>query len=184
MTGPPAMIGRAEQFERPRGAAPLRQRRALDHDGARIGARHPKVRRVGAWVDPGAFAQRPAETRRRVGLPALHGDDAILHIQLPRFDEPRAQFAERQPMPHRHRPGADKAFPALAQSQSLGRTADRIGPVQYPHRLAVLGGRFQHVTQRGDERVDAAAQVLQIDQDDIERIDHRRRSADAPRRTD
>ena len=34
-------IGSAEQFERPRGAAPFRKRRALDHHGARVGARHP-----------------------------------------------------------------------------------------------------------------------------------------------
>ena len=77
-------------------------------------------------------------------------------------------------MPHRQWPSADKAFPALAQSQSLGWTADRIGPVQYPHRLAVLGSGFEHIPERSDERVDAAAQVLQIDQDDIERIEHGR----------
>src|ERR1700680_4081534 len=34
-------IGSAEQFERAGGAAPFRERRALDHHRARIGARHP-----------------------------------------------------------------------------------------------------------------------------------------------
>src|SRR5262249_17772370 len=34
-------IGSAEYFERPRGAAPFRERRALDHHRARIGPCHP-----------------------------------------------------------------------------------------------------------------------------------------------
>ena len=34
-------IGSTEQFERSRGAAPFRERRALEHDCARVGARHP-----------------------------------------------------------------------------------------------------------------------------------------------
>ena len=33
--------------------------------------------------------------------------------------------------------------------------------------------RFEHIAQRGDEGVDAAAQVLQIDEDHVERVQHR-----------
>ena len=76
-------------------------------------------------------------------------------------------------MAHRQRPGADKAFPAGAQRQAFDRPADRIGPVQHPDRFAVLRRRFEHVAQRGDERINPATQILQIDEDDIERIHHR-----------
>jgi hypothetical protein len=65
-------IRRAEQFERPRRAAPFGQRRAFEHHGAGIGAGHPQVGRVRAGVDPGPFAERPAVTGGGVGLPALH----------------------------------------------------------------------------------------------------------------
>ena len=166
-------VGRAEQFQRPRGAAPFRERRAFDHHRAGIGARHPQVRRVGAGIDPGALAERPAEARRGVGLPALHLDDAILDVELERLDEPRAQLAEREPVAHRQRPGADEALPAGAQRQAFDRPADGIGPVQHPHRFAVFRRRFEHVAQRGDEGVDAAAEILQIDEQDIERVHHR-----------
>ena len=176
-------VGSAEQFERPRGAAAFRERRALEHHRAGIGARHPQIRRVGTGIDPGALAERPAESRRGVGLPALHLDDAIVDVELERSDEPRAQFAERQAMAHRQRPGADEAFPAGAQRQAFDRPPDGIGPIQHPHRFAVLRRRFEHVAQRRDERVDAAAQILQIDEHDVERRPSSRRSACALRRT-
>ena len=173
MTSPRIDIGSAEQFERPRGAAPFRERRALEHHRARIGARHPQIRRVGTGIDPRALAKRPAESRRGIGLPTLHLDDAILDIELERLDEPRTQFAEREPVTHRQRSGADKAFPPGAQRQAFDRPADGIGPIQHPHRFAMLRRRLQDIAQRRDERIDAATQILQIDEDDIECIHHR-----------
>ena len=76
-------------------------------------------------------------------------------------------------MAHRHRSGADEALPSFAQRQAFDRPADRIGPIQHPHRLAVCRRRFEHVTQRRDERINAAAQVLQIDEDDVACLHHR-----------
>ena len=64
-------------------------------------------------------------------------------------------------------------FPSRAQRQTFDRPADRIGPIQHPHGLAVFRRRFEHVAQRRDERVDAAAQILQIDEHDVERVHHR-----------
>ena len=72
-----------------------------------------------------------------------------------------------------NRAGADEALPAGAQRQAFDRPAGRVGPVEHPDRLAVLGGGLEHVPQRGDEGVDAAAEVLQVDQQDIERLHHR-----------
>jgi hypothetical protein len=103
------------------------------------------------------------------GLPALHLDHAIIDVELEVIDEPAAELAERQAVAHRHRPGADEALPARAQRQPFDRAARGIGPVEHPDALAVLGRGFEHVEQRRDEGVDAAAEVLQVDQDRVER---------------
>ena len=76
-------------------------------------------------------------------------------------------------MPHGHRPGAHEAFPAGPQGQSLDRSADRVGPVQHPDRLPVFRRRLQHMTQGGDEGVDSTAEVLKVDQQDVEGLHHR-----------
>ncbi len=122
-------IGSAELFERPSGAAPFRERRALEHHRPRIGARHPQVRCVGTGIDPRARAQRPAEPRRGIGLPILHLDDPVIDIELERPDKPQTQLAEREPMTHWQRSCADKAFPAGAQRQTFERPTHRIGPI-------------------------------------------------------
>ena len=76
-------------------------------------------------------------------------------------------------MAHRQRPGADKTLPAGAQRQTFDRPPDGIGPIQHPHRFAVLRRRFEHIAQRRDERINAAAQILQIDEDDVACLQHR-----------
>ena len=76
-------------------------------------------------------------------------------------------------MAHRHRAGADEALPAGAQAQSLDRPADRVRPVQHPHGLAVARRSFQQVAQRRDERVDAAPEILQVDEQHVEAVHHR-----------
>ena len=160
-------------FERPSGAAPFRERRALEHHRPRIGARHPQVRCIGTGIDPRALAQRPAESRRGIGLPILHLDDPILDIELESPDEPQTQFAEREPMTHRQRSCADKAFPAGAQRQTFDRPTHRIGPIEDPDSLLMLRCRFEDVAQGRDERINSTAQILQIDEDHVEGIHHR-----------
>ena len=84
-----------------------------------------------------------------------------------------AEFAHRQAVAHRHRAGADEALPAGAQGQAFDRAAGGVGAVEHPDRLAVLRGGFEHVAQRGDEGVDAAAEILQVDEQDVEAVHHR-----------
>ena len=103
------------------------------------------------------------------GLPALHLDHPVIDVELEVVDEPAAELAQRQAVAHRHRPGADEALPARAQRQPFDRPPGGIGPVEHPHALAVLGRGFEHVEQRRDEGVDPAAEVLQVDQDRVER---------------
>ena len=85
-------------------------------------------------------------------------------------DEPVPHLAHRQPVPHHHRPRADKAFPALAEPRALDRTPGRVGPVEHPYRLAMLGGGFEDVEQGRHIGVDAAAQILQVDEHHVEGV--------------
>ena len=151
---------------------PSDQRGAFEHHGPGIAARHPKVRRVGAGVHPGALVQRPAVLRALRGLPALHLDDPVIHVEMQRADEPPRELAHGESVTHRKRTGADETLPARAQAQPFHGSPDRIRPVEHPHALVHPGRLFQHVAQRGDERVDAAAQVLQIDQQHVEAVHH------------
>ena len=163
-------IRRPEQLQRPGRAAPFGQGGALQHHRPGIGPRHRQVRGVGAGVDPRPFAQRPAEARPLVGRPALHLDHAVIDVQFEVIDEPQTQFAHRHAVPHRHRPGPHEALVSRLQRQPLDRPSRRIGPIQHPHRLSMFRRRLQHIEQRRDIGVDAAPQVLQIDQDDVERL--------------
>ena len=62
----------------------------------------------------------------------------------------------------------DRGAGDVEQRQAFDRPADRIGPVQHPHRFAVFRGRLQKVTQRRDERIDPATEILQIDENDVD----------------
>ena len=113
-------------------------------------------------------SSRPAETRRGVWRPALHLDDPIIDVEVEMADEPVAHLAQRQPVAHGHRPGADEALPARQQRSALDRAAGGVGTVEHPDGLAVLGRGLEHVEQGRDEGVDPAAEVLQVDQDGVE----------------
>ena len=167
-------VRRPEQLQRSGGATPFRQGRALQHHRARIGPGHGKVGGVGAGVDPAALGHRPAVAGGRIRLPAGHGDHLALHVELEGGDEPAGQLAHGHAMAHGQRPGADKALPARLQQGALHGPARGVGAVEYPHGLLVPGGGFEHVAQGGDEGVDAATQILQIDQQHVEAVHHRR----------
>ncbi len=165
-------VGRAEQLQRTGGASALRQGGALDHHRAGVGPGHPEVGRVGAGIDPGPLAERPAETRAFLREPVLHLDHTIVDVQLESLDEPVAELAQGQAVAHGQGPRADEAFPAGAKGQALDGAAGGIGPVQHPDALAVLGGGLQHIEQGRDEGVDAAAKVLQVHQQHVEGAHH------------
>src|SRR5262245_65555976 len=75
-------------------------------------------------------------------------------------------------MTHWQRSRADKAFPGGAQRQTFDRPTRRIGPVENADSLAMLRRRFEDVAQGRDEGVDAAAQILQIDEHYVEGVHH------------
>jgi hypothetical protein len=94
-------------------------------------------------------------------------------------DEPVPHLAHGQAVAHRHRPGADEAFLARQQQRALDRPPGGIGPVEHPDFLAVPCRGLEQVEQRGDEGVDPAAEVLQVEQEHVRRAHHlARRAAD------
>ena len=164
-------VGRTEQLQRACGAAAFAQRGAFQHHGAGVGAGHAQVGGVGAGVDPAALGG-PAKARCGFGCPLAHGDDAVVHRQAEGVDEPVAQLAHGHAVAHGHGACAHEAFPAGLQRQAFDGAARGVGPVEYPHAFAVRGRGLEHVAQRGDEGVDATAQVLQVHQQDVEAVHH------------
>ena len=167
-------VGGAEEFERAGGAAPFGERRAFEHHRAGVATRHRQVGCVRAGVDPGPLAERPAEAGAGFGLPVAHGNDLPVEVELQRAHEPAGELAQGEAVAHRQRAGADETLPARAQGQPFDRPARGVRTVEDIDALAVRGGGFEHVAQGGDEGVDAAAEVLQVDQQDVESLHHRR----------
>ncbi len=80
-------------------------------------------------------------------------------------------------MTHRHRAGADEALAAGPEFHPFDGTPDRIRAIEYPHGLALRRGFLEHVTQCGHECIYAAANILQINEQDVEGIHHGRSRA-------
>ena len=131
-------------LERTRCAPALGQGRAFQQNGPRISPRHIDVRSIRAWVDPKPV-RRPTEPRSSVRGIALHRDNVIIDINLIIIDEPFSHLAQRQAMPHRHRPCSDKAFPSQTQRKALYRASGGVWAVKYPNRLSMRSSSLQHV---------------------------------------
>ena len=101
------------------------------------------------------------------GLPADHFDHFEVNVDLEVVDEPFCHFSHRKTMAHHHRSGADETFLSRKKKRALDRAASRVWPVQHPDTLARSPRLLEHVEQCRDKGVDAATQVLQIEQEDI-----------------
>src|SRR5690606_21612606 len=126
---------------------------------------------VGARIDPNPTFG-PAKTGPGFGEPVVHLDDAKSHIEAGGPDEPMAHLAHRQAVSHRHRPGANEALLPGKQQSPLDWSARGVGPVEHPDLLAVPRGFLEQVEQRRTEGVDSAAEVLQVEQENVGRVHH------------
>jgi hypothetical protein len=63
--------------------------------------------------------------------------------------------------------------PSRSVRPSTGRPAG-LGRSSTQTDFAVFGGGFQHIAQRRDEGVDAATEILQVDEQHVEAVHHRR----------
>ena len=78
-------------------------------------------------------------------------------------------------MPHRHRHPADEAGEFTIQHRPLDDVAaERIGPVEHDDGDSLFGGRLKTKAQRPKVSVDTRADVLQVDDQNIETLEHLR----------
>ena len=95
-------------------------------------------------------------------------------IEPQRRDEPARELPEGESMTHRQRARTDEALPAGPQRQPFHRAAGGVRAIENPYRLAQPRGLLEHVAQRRSEGIDATAEILQVDQQHVERVHHRR----------
>src|SRR5262245_31952206 len=164
-----------EQLQWTRRAAPLGKSRAFQHHRSWVAPGHPEVGCVWAWIHPRALAERPTVPRFSRRLPTIHLHDLTLHVEPQLANKPTRELSQGEPVTHRQRSCTHKAFPTGPEPQPFHRTSSRIGPVEDPDCLAVLRSRFKNVTQSGDESVDPATDILEIDKQNVEAVHHRRR---------
>src|SRR5690606_938412 len=85
------------------------------------------------------------------------------------------KLPEREAMTHRQWARPYEALPTRSETQTFDRPPGGIRPIEHPHFFLVRCRRFEHVTEGRNERIDAAAEVLKVDEQDVERIHHLRR---------
>ena len=86
--------------------------------------------------------------------------------------EPLAHLAHRHAVAHRHGRRADEALLSGNQQRAFHWTASRIGAVEHPDRFARFRRFFHQVEQGRNEGIDAATEVLQVEQEHVRRRHH------------
>ena len=176
------MPRRAHELERPRGAAAFRQHRALEQHRARD--RRPPCRASACSARASPTARRSRRRTSRAASPSIVHD--FERRRRGRSCSLNRRASSPIVMPWRIGIGnwPDERFVARHEQRPLDVDAvDRIGPVAHDHRHAVPRARAQAVRHRVDVGVDPRADVLQIDDEHVERRAASRRSARAFRCT-
>ena len=155
----------ADPFERPFGAATDADICRLQNTDAGIKHRCGQMPHVRRGVSPRQAGAVPGVASMPVF--ALH--DGQHRVAFGIGIEEFGQFTNRQAMPQRKCVSTDKAFPARIEHRPFdANTADGIGPIEYDHRNIDFTRRFEDEFERADERVKAAADILNVVHDGIE----------------
>ena len=87
--------------------------------------------------------------------------------------EESRELADRHAVAHRNRKLADKRAPGLLQARAFDRlAANRVRPIADHDRQPAARRRAHAVGHRVDVGVDARADVLQIDDEHVEAVEH------------
>ena len=98
------------------------------------------------------------------------GPDLVLGV------EPLRQLAHRQPVPHGDcRPAHEAGVMQVKERPFDGVAAERVGAVEHDHGDSCRSTRLQARHHRPGERVDPRTDVLQIDDQALQPLEHRRR---------
>jgi len=108
-------------------------------------------------------------------LPARQRDDVQLCAECAAVVHVARQFAGRQAVADGDGQDADERLEPTPDTRPFHRcAADGVGPVQHDHAAARAGRAAQQVVQGADEGVEARADILHIEQQDIHPVEHRR----------
>ena len=170
---------RAEQLERLRRAASFRDVGAFEQHRARD--RRSPSRASGCSATAARTECRSSSKyipRRQPSIGTTSRSAPMPNVVV---EQPR-QLADRHAVAHRQRIEPDERLEPVHEHRPFDRVAaDRIGTIADDHLDAVLLRRHQAVRHRVDVGVDARADVLQIDDEQVDAARASRRSARASR---
>ena len=171
---------RADELERPRRAAAFRDVRAFEEHRARIDDRACRASACSATAAP--TAARSRRNTSRAASPSIATTSRSAPIPNCSL---KSRASSPMVMPCRIGIGymPDERLEAAARASALRPSMPPIGfgPVADDHLHAVALGGAQAVRHRVDVGVDAGADVLQIDHEDVEAAQHLGASARASR---
>ena len=152
-----------------RRAAAFGEVRAFEQHLARIEADAFEPRHVGRRGNPGAAGFGI----EHVAPPAGHRHDCQIGADAKFAVDVSRQLADRQAVPQRDGGAADEAVIGRVEQRPFDDgSADRVGPIEDDDGNPALGAGYRGNAHRPDERIDARAHVLQIDDEDIEPVEH------------
>ena len=96
-----------------------------------------------------------------------HFNNAVIDVDLVMINKPTPDLTQSHAVPHGHRASANKALPTLLQRQPFYGTTGGIRAIQYPNRFAMRGRCLKHIEQRRNKRINPAAQILKVYEDNI-----------------
>ena len=98
------------------------------------------------------------------------GPDVVFGVEEPR------ELAKRHPVPDRHREVSNKAELSLVQHGAFDlEPVDGIRPIQHDDRNLPLGGLLHGIGHRRHVGVEAGTDVLEVDHERVDAVEHRRR---------
>ena len=187
--GVPVEERRADDLERPRRPAPLREVGRLEQALARVDQRGVGRRHVGRRHHPGQPGVARTSSRRRqprIGTTVRSQSSGCANRGppqgMPAAHQPR-HLADRQPVPHRDRAQAHERLAALGCTvpPSIATPPSGFGRSRTSTATPARAAAAKRQRHRPDVRVVAAADVLQIDDQQIDARPARPPSASAIR---
>ena len=115
----------------------------------------------------------PVSSQYLLTTPAFHPHDFQRRAETKALVEELRELADGHAVAHRDRILADERLEAGFEHRALDLdAADRVRPVAHDHRHAMASRGVQAVRHRVDERVDARADVLEVDDERVEALEH------------
>ena len=160
---------RADTFERRVGAAADREVGAFEQADAWIQQRLREASHVGGRIGP----QQARAVEAVLARPAFARDDARIDADAAFALEHAHQLARSHAVAQRSAMPTHERLGSGVEERAAHRHAiDRVGAVEHDESHAVLGARFHAVPHRRDIGVEAATDVLDVEHDRVDALQH------------